>query len=387
MAPNQLGNSLFLSETNSADPVQIISKPGVQQELPQIKPHVRTTKPQYRLQIVWRNVLIFSYLHIAGIYGIYYMFTLMQWRTLLWAYLLNNVGGLGITAGAHRLWAHRTYKAKLPLRILLAFGQTLALQNDIYEWVRDHRVHHKFTDTDADPHNSTRGFFFSHMGWLLVKKHKDVFTKGKTVDMSDVASDPVVRFQRKYYIILTPLLTFALPAIVPWYFWNEYPSVCWYTVAVLRYLLTLHGTWLVNSAAHIWGVKPYDKNIKAAENKSVAMITFGEGWHNYHHVFPWDYKAAELGNYRMNTTTAFLDLMAKIGWAYDLKTVSVEMINKRVKRTGDGSRLVDAPAEGDDSGHHHHHENSIWGWGDKDMKTDDMELVEIHHQKLPKFVQ
>jgi stearoyl-CoA desaturase (delta-9 desaturase) len=119
----------------------------------------------------------------------------------------------------------------------------------------------------------------------------------------------------------------------------------------------------------------------------VSVITYGEGWHNYHHVFPWDYKAAELGNYRLNPTTAFLDLMAKIGWAYDLKTVSVDMINKRVQRTGDGSRLVDAPSEGDDNGHHHHHENSIWGWGDKDMKTDDMELVEIHHQKLSKFVQ
>jgi stearoyl-CoA desaturase (delta-9 desaturase) len=116
---------------------------------------------------------------------------------LLTGYLLSAFGALGVTAGAHRLWAHRTYKAKLPLRILLAIGQTLALQNDIYEWVRDHRVHHKFTDTDADPHNSNRGFFFSHMGWLLVKKHKDVFTKGKTVDMSDVESDPVVRFQRK----------------------------------------------------------------------------------------------------------------------------------------------------------------------------------------------
>lgn len=75
--------------------------------------------------------------------------------------------------------------------------QTSMGQNDIYEWVRDHRVHHKFTDTDADPHNSRRGFFFSHMGWLLLKKHKDVSVKGKTVDMSDVASDPVVRFQRK----------------------------------------------------------------------------------------------------------------------------------------------------------------------------------------------
>jgi stearoyl-CoA desaturase (delta-9 desaturase) len=112
-------------------------------------------------------------------------------------YILCDVAGIGVTAGAHRLWAHRTYKAKLPLRILLAIGQTIALQNDIHEWVRDHRVHHKFTDTDADPHNSTRGFFFSHMGWLMVKKHKDVFIKGKTVDMSDVESDPVVRFQQK----------------------------------------------------------------------------------------------------------------------------------------------------------------------------------------------
>jgi hypothetical protein len=129
------------------------------------------------------------------------------------------------------------------------------------------------------------------------------------------------------------------------------------------------------------------RNIRAAENKIVAVAALGEGWHNYHHVFPWDYKTAELGDYKMNVTTAFLDLMAKIGWAYDLKTVSAELINKRVKRTGDGSRVVDAPAEGDDNGHHHHHDDNIWGWGDKDMKTDDMELVEIHHQKLPKFLQ
>lgn len=121
-----------------------------------------------------------------------------------------------MTAGAHRLWAHRTYSAKLPLRILLMILQTIALQNDIYDWVlflfvqicclfkknfylqcRDHRVHHKFTDTDADPHNSTRGFFFSHMGWLMLRKHPQVTEKGKTVDLSDVLADPVVRFQRK----------------------------------------------------------------------------------------------------------------------------------------------------------------------------------------------
>lgn len=104
---------------------------------------------------------------------------------------------MGITAGAHRLWAHRTYEAKLPLRILLMIMQTTALQNDIHEWTRDHRVHHKFTETDADPHNAKRGFFFSHIGWLMVRKHKDVLIKGKTVDLSDLEADPVVMFQKR----------------------------------------------------------------------------------------------------------------------------------------------------------------------------------------------
>ncbi len=130
---------------------------------------------------------------------------------------------MGITAGAHRLWAHRSYKAKLPLRIALMLFQTIAFQvgnplllcrgphrdlaaglttlrlfqNHIHEWVRDHRVHHKYTDTDADPHNASRGFFFSHMGWLMVRKHPDVRRKGAGVDMSDLEQDPVVMFQKK----------------------------------------------------------------------------------------------------------------------------------------------------------------------------------------------
>lgn len=83
------------------------------------------------------------------------------------------------------------------MRLLLMLSQTLAFQNSIYEWVRDHRVHHKFTDTDADPHNSQRGFFFSHMGWLMLKKHPDVKEKGKQIDMSDLDADPIVAFQKK----------------------------------------------------------------------------------------------------------------------------------------------------------------------------------------------
>lgn len=105
---------------------------------------------------------------------------------------------LGITVGAHRLWSHRCYNARVPMRLLLALFQTMAFQNHIYEWVRDHRVHHKFCDTDADPHNSSRGFFFSHMGWLMIRKHADVSIKGRTVDMADLEADPIVMWQKKW---------------------------------------------------------------------------------------------------------------------------------------------------------------------------------------------
>jgi len=96
------------------------------------------------------------------------------------------LSSFGILAGAHRLWSHRAYKAKWPLRVILAIMQTIALQNSIYDWCRDHRVHHRYSETNADPHNANRGFFFSHVGWLLCKKHPDVLTKGKSVDMSDL---------------------------------------------------------------------------------------------------------------------------------------------------------------------------------------------------------
>ena len=183
-------------------------------------------------QIVWRNVILFIYLHLAALYGCYLALTVAQWATVIWcknliediytinwadcsyairlintfiiapvlrcaAFCLYLVAGYGITGGAHRLWAHRSYKAKWPLRLTTALAQTLAVQNSIYEWSRDHRVHHKFSETDADPHNARRGFFFAHMGWLLCKKHPEVLRRGKTVDMSDLLQDPIVVYQQK----------------------------------------------------------------------------------------------------------------------------------------------------------------------------------------------
>jgi stearoyl-CoA desaturase (Delta-9 desaturase) len=150
-----------------------------------------------------------------------------------------------------------------------------------------------------------------------------------------------------------PLSCFILPTAIPVYLWGESWTTAFFVAALFRYTFILNVTWLVNSAAHKWGDKPYDKNIKPSENISVSIFALGEGFHNYHHTFPWDYKTAELGNNRLNFTTNFINFFAKIGWAYDMKTVSDEIIQSRVHRTGDGS-------------------HQLWGWGDKDHAKEEI---------------
>ncbi|XP_013790955.1 stearoyl-CoA desaturase 5-like [Limulus polyphemus] len=160
-------------------------------------PLTKTKVTSNTLPIVWRNVIIFGILHIIAIFGARIAIFELPLGLWLFGLFYGLLSGLGVTAGAHRLWSHRTYKAKWSLRLFLAFCNCIAGQNDIYEWSRDHRVHHKFSETDADPHNVNRGFFFAHMGWLLKKKHPDVIKKGKTIDCGDILRDPVVQFQRR----------------------------------------------------------------------------------------------------------------------------------------------------------------------------------------------
>lgn len=289
---------------------------------------------EYKREIVWRNIVIMTYFHLAALYGLYLVFTEAQWKTTVAAFIMYWIGGLGITAGAHRLWAHKCYKAKFPLRMILMIFNCMAFENDIYEWSRDHRVHHKYSETDADPHNALRGFFFSHVGWLLVKKHPEVFRQGKKVDCSDLLQDPVVRFQRKHYLPLVAIFCFLIPTLVPMVLFGETWWNAFFIAAILRLVVLLNMTWLVNSAAHMWGNRPYDKHINPSENLLVTLGAIGEGFHNYHHTFPWDYRASEFG-VKVNISTIFINLMAKIGWAYDLKMVSKDVIYQRKLRTGE----------------------------------------------------
>ncbi|XP_014614962.1 PREDICTED: acyl-CoA Delta(11) desaturase-like, partial [Polistes canadensis] len=321
--------------------------------------------------IDWFNVIFLIYFHIACLYGIYFNLTSLKLYTAILAIITIPASILGITAGAHRLWAHKAYKAKWPMRIILMILESLAFERPIYIWVRYHRIHHKYTDTDADPHNSKRGFFFSHFGWLMLKKHPEVIKKGATIDMSDLEKDPLVMWQLKYANIFMSLVCFVIPTLIPVFFWGESLMNAWYATTI-RYIISLNAILLVNSAAHMWGTKPYDNSISPTNSLSIGIAALGEGWHNYHHVFPWDYKASELGNYKVNLTTAFIDGFTKLGWAYDLKTVSHEMIEKRACRTGDGTSYQHV-----DDQHEHKYNNSIWGLDDPDIITEDLQDATI----------
>ena len=285
----------------------------------------------YTLTIVWKNVVKFIILHLLALYGLS-LLPGISWQSWLFLLLTYQFSGLGITAGAHRLWSHKTYKAKLPLRLLLMVANSMAGQNSIYVWTRDHRTHHKCSETIGDPHNANRGFFFAHMGWLMVRKHPAVIRAGKTINMADMENDPVVMFQHKNYMKCFITFCFIIPTILPNLLWGE--SVFnGYFISIVRYVFVLHFTWLVNSAAHFFGMKPYDRNIGPVENMTVSLLAMGEGFHNYHHTFPYDYSTSEWG-FSLNLTTMFIDTMANMGQAYDLRKAKLETVKARAERTG-----------------------------------------------------
>lgn len=291
-------------------------------------------------QIVWRNVLSITMIHVLGLYGLTFV-PKAHVFTLVFAFLLHLLSGIGILVGAHRYWCHRTFQANSIFRVILFLCNTLALQDDIYTWCRDHRTHHKFSETSADPYNSRRGLFFSHVGWLMVRKHPDVIRRGSTLDFSDLLQDPIVRFQRTFYIPLVGICWLALPTLIPCYLWNEDVITSLLICVFLRYIYSLNVTWTVNSLAHAYGERPYDKRQAAAEVWH-RNVLFGEGFHNYHHSFPWDYAASEHYATRVfNPGTLVIDFFYCLGCAWDLKRAQPSLIDRIKKATGSGETPYD----------------------------------------------
>jgi stearoyl-CoA desaturase (delta-9 desaturase) len=267
----------------------------------------------------WFMCYYLAVVHIGAIVGVTCLLD-VKWQTLLLGLFIYYLSGLGITMGAHRLWSHRSYKAHGSVRFFLMLCNSLANQGTIFHWCRDHRVHHKYSDTNADPHDSGRGFFFAHMGWLMVKKDPRVIDAGNKLNYDDLWADWTVVLQEK----LNPWgqlgMCFVAPMLAGMYITGESWFNSLFVLGFLRYVLVLHATWLVNSAAHFYGYTPYDETIPPRENWFVSLGAIGEGWHNWHHKFPYDYATSEFGvTQQFNPTKLTIDILANLGLITDRK--------------------------------------------------------------------
>lgn len=290
------------------DPVEPFNPPSFTAASTSVAAPPATTETR---KIHYFNLVYLSAAHLGALYGAYQCLTASS-NLLALAWVFFVLSELGITAGAHRLWAHRAFNASTPVQVFLMFLCCMANEGSVFKWARDHRLHHKHVDTDLDPHDASRGFFYSHMGWLFEQKSDSLRKAGKQLHVEDLVNNKVVMFQHKNYLVLSMLCCFALPTALVRSSGGDAWQAFW-IVGMLRYVCVLHGTWLVNSLAHFWGSRPYVSEILPCENLIVSIFAMGEGWHNYHHAYPYDYSANEYGWWQWNPTTLFLDACAAFG--------------------------------------------------------------------------
>jgi stearoyl-CoA desaturase (delta-9 desaturase) len=278
-------------------------------------------------KICWnRVVFLLGYPIIALTCTVYYLatqpFNLGIWILFALFYMATQ---MSITAGYHRLFSHRAYQASSWLKWLYALFGAAALQNSILIWCRDHRVHHRFVDTDLDPYNINRGFWYAHLGWMMLTEEKqvDVNAYGR-----DLENDPIVMFQDKYYLPLALAMTIALPVLLGWAVGSAFGGFA--IVVGLRLFLAHHFTFFINSWCHIWGRQPYSHGHTAKDSFLMAVATFGEGYHNFHHSFANDYRNG-VKWYQWDPTKWSIRLFSFIGGAWNLnRTPQIKILQTQM---------------------------------------------------------
>ncbi|NJK36814.1 MAG: acyl-CoA desaturase [Oscillatoriales cyanobacterium RM2_1_1] len=226
-----------------------------------------------QLSLDWKVIGFMAFLHVGALFAL--LPSNFNWAAIGIATFLHWVtGGLGITLGLHRLVTHRSFETPKWLEYFLIFCGSLACQGGPIEWVGMHRLHHLHSDTESDPHDSNQGFWWSHMGWMLyqqpIKAEIPRYTK-------DIGNDPVYQFFQKNFIQVQVALGVLLFLLGGW------PFVVWGVFA--RVVSVFHCTWFVNSATHKFGYQTYESGDHSKNCWWVALVTYGEGWHNNHHAF------------------------------------------------------------------------------------------------------
>jgi stearoyl-CoA desaturase (delta-9 desaturase) len=258
---------------------------------------------------------------LLGLWAAYY--TPLSKYTLIWSIIYYFNTGLGITAGYHRLWAHSSYSATFPLKVYLAAVGGGAVEGSIRWWSRDHRAHHRYTDTDKDPYSVRKGLMYSHIGWMIMKQNPRRI--GRT-DISDLNEDAVVVWQHKYYLWVVVFMGLVFPSMVAGLGWGDWKGGFIYA-GILRIFFVQQATFCVNSLAHWLGDQPFDDRNSPRDHVITALVTLGEGYHNFHHEFPSDYRNA-IEWHQYDPTKWAIWMWKQFGLAYDLKQFRSNEIEK-----------------------------------------------------------
>lgn len=245
------------------------------------------------------------------LFGYLYGYTRLDWIAFG---LLYVVTGLGITVGYHRLISHRSFDCPWWVKTALLIAGGWALQNSALKWGADHIRHHAACDQEADPYNATRGFWYSHCGWLLVGQR---YTEEKYA--TRLRQDPVVMWQHRYYVPIV-LSGLALPFVVGFLHggWRGGLS-CFMLAGIGRTFAVLNSTFCINSICHIWGRQPHSQADSSRDSWLVSLLTFGEGYHNYHHTYPSDYRNGPRW-YNFDPSKWLIATLAFLGLAWSLRT-------------------------------------------------------------------
>ena len=257
---------------------------------------------------------------LIPLYAYYYDFSVSAWVSLFFLLALSS---LGITAGYHRLWAHRAYEAALPLKILLMISGTFAVQNSILFWASGHRTHHRHVDdVDQDPYSIKRGFWYAHLGWMI-RDHSPSEPDYKNAP--DLINDKLVMFQHKYYVPMVIAVHVGLLGGVGWAVGDVWGVVL--LGGLLRLIISHHVTFFINSLCHMWGKRPYTDENTARDNFVLAILTWGEGYHNYHHIFQYDYRNG-VKWWQYDPTKWLIWTSSKLGLAKNLRRIPSFNIQK-----------------------------------------------------------
>jgi stearoyl-CoA desaturase (Delta-9 desaturase) len=248
------------------------------------QPHALEDKPP----INWPTTLMFILTPLAAAvlvpwYGIVHGFSVGSWGVFVFFIFAC---GMSVTAGYHRLWAHRTYEARTPLKILYLIFSSMALQNSALVWCSGHRIHHLHVDdNERDPYSAGRGFWFSHIGWMLryYPSGNPDFSNAR-----DLERDPLLAFQHRHYLAIAIGINVALTLGAGFLVGDVWGTFI--LAGLLRVVVSHHFTFLINSLAHMWGTRPYTDENSARDNPVLAVLTHGEGYHNFHHIFAHDYR-------------------------------------------------------------------------------------------------